>query len=81
MVYSNVIRLPFRLLPFGTGTPKDSVGAEDDDSCEYNEGGKDRCMPQKRVGADDCEYDQGGRDWYMPQDRLGAEDDESCEYN
>ena len=46
-------------------TPQDSVGAKDEDSCEYNEGGKDRCMPQKRVGADDgdsCEYSKGGKD-------------------
>ena len=31
---------------------QDSVDAEDGDSCEYNQGGKDWYMPQDRVGAE-----------------------------
>ena len=44
---------------------QDSVGADDDDSCEYNQGGKDCYMPQDSVGAvegESCEYNKGGRD-------------------
>ena len=42
-----------------------SVGAEDGDSCEYNQGGKDCYLPQDSAGAEDgdsCAYDQGGND-------------------
>ena len=33
--------------------PQGSVGAEDGDSCEYIQGGKDCYMPQDSVGAED----------------------------
>ena len=39
--------------------PQDSVGAEDGDSCEYNQGGKDCYMHHDSVDAKDdesCEY-------------------------
>ena len=47
--------------------PQDSVGAEDDDNCEYIQGGKDWYIPQDSVGGDDgdsCEYNQGGMDCF-----------------
>ena len=33
--------------------PRDSVGAEDGDSCAYIQGGKDCYMPQDVVGDED----------------------------
>ena len=44
--------------------PQDSVGAEDGDSCEYNQGGDDCYMHYDSVDDEDgdsCEYNQGGR--------------------
>ena len=44
---------------------RDSVGAEDGDSCGFNYGGKDRYMPRDSVGAEDGDsygYNQGGKD-------------------
>ena len=35
--------------------PQDSVGAEDGDTFEYNQGGKDCYMPQDSVGAEDSD--------------------------
>ena len=45
--------------------PLNSVGAEDGDSCEYNQGRRDSYMHQDSVDAEDgnsCEYKQGGKD-------------------
>ena len=33
--------------------PQDSVGAKDDDSCEYNQGGEDCHMLQDSKGAEE----------------------------
>ena len=64
-----------RIVPGGTGfganrpvggkdcyIPRDSVGAEDSDSCGYIQGGKDWYMPKDIVGC------------HMPDDSVGAED-------
>ena len=45
--------------------PQNSVGGNEGDSFEYNQGGKDWYMPHDSVGAEDgnsCEYNQGGKD-------------------
>ena len=62
--------------------PQDSVGAEDDDSYDYNQRGKDCYIPQDSVGAEDedcedCNVDQdsvGVEDLYGGQKRVGGKD-------
>ena len=63
--------------------PQD-IGAEDGDTCQYIQGGKDCYMLLGSVGAEDgdrYDFNHGGKYWFMPQDSVGADDSDICEYN
>ena len=58
--------------------PQDSVGGEDGDNCEYNQGGKDwTCLRTASALRILTAVSTTKAGCYMPQDSVGAEDVDS----